>query len=189
MIIRDAVKSTNGAPIYLTRTSPAVIPFLQSELVKHFTNGQFPETLHSQITYCLAQLLSTLLKLDPSQLGTFHQVLFNWTTNPSAPIREGALVIFSELVVANPDLFKPNPAAFIPVIQTGLVDAESVRCRKAALDLLNPVLKLVGKKKSLVEQFCPLAETIQQVYNRFIQSVFSALHSLALHGTSLPKHV
>ena len=57
MIIRDAVKDTGATPIYLTRTSPNVISFLQSELVKHFTNGKFPETLHSQITYCLAQLL------------------------------------------------------------------------------------------------------------------------------------
>lgn len=94
----------------------------------------------------------------------FLEQIFEWTQSKFPRVREGALIIFSEVVGDHVDAFENHCATLAKLLNDRLNDQESEKVKLLSIKATSVLIKTTRMKKELIKLFKPLASTMISVY-------------------------
>ncbi|KAH7829677.1 uncharacterized protein MONOS_4102 [Monocercomonoides exilis] len=133
---------------------------LHSALNSAFLNLSFNPVVSIHITHCYSNFLSLLLDVGESEKTATVKALGEWATSPELRIREGAILIFSEIIDFNGKHFLQYIPQLYEIFRNALTDTQSKKMNRYAIRAITVLLFLVKQDKKTLKHISELAPVV-----------------------------
>ncbi|KAH7825222.1 uncharacterized protein MONOS_1966 [Monocercomonoides exilis] len=157
--LRLKIQQSGKTKSILSEISKDTLEFIINGLTHQLLEGNNSETVNNGLAHCIGILGATCFELG-DLWPTFLQSLFNWTKNEKAHVREASMLIFTEVVEADPKRFERYSSILSSIILSALSDTESTKIRLLAVAAASTMAKTTQLKKAQIQHFKPVAKQI-----------------------------
>ncbi|KAK2946299.1 hypothetical protein BLNAU_18749 [Blattamonas nauphoetae] len=131
-------------------------------------------TTHRMITFCLSQLISSILEEDTQSISwpnALEQTI-QWCQNANPLVRSNAFLILTDLLDSDHDSTRRLFDNLLALLRSSLLDPESDEVRINSSTVIGSLTRNFNKDKSLVSKLKQLAPIVLDSANKMLTSLF-----------------